>query len=134
MGQWFQENSIDIKISPGESHTRLALLERRHHAATTEAMIPEFCYVIPQVNRMPNVSGYLPVQWAMGYKPHIPGLLMDEQISPVHLDPSEAFREKMELQTSTSKARKEANIDAKLRRALLRRFTGQPAILNTGDR
>ena len=83
---------------------------------------------------MPNVSGYSPVQWAMGYTPHIPGLLMEEQITPIHLDPTEAFKEKLELQASAAKAITEANIDARLRRALLRKFVGQPLVLNSGDR
>ena len=147
---WCTENGVDLKISPGESHTRLAILERRHQvvrralttfltdnpaiAATQEAVITALCYVIPQVNRMPNVSGYSPVQWAMGYTPHIHGLLMEEQISPAHLDPTEAFREKLELQASAAKALNEANIDARLRRALLRKFVGQPVVLSTGDR
>jgi hypothetical protein len=73
---------------------------------------------------MPNVSGYSPVQWAMGYTPHIPGLLMEEQISPAYLDPTEACREKLELQASAAKALNEANIDTHLRRALLRKFVG----------
>ena len=137
---WCTENAVDLKISPGESHTRLAILERRHQvvrralttfltdnsaiAATPEAVITALCYVIPQVNRMPNVSGYSPVQWAMEYTPHIPGLLMEEQISPAYLDPTEACREKLELQASAAKALNEANIDTHLRRALLRKFVG----------
>ena len=150
MRQWCTEQGVELKISPGESHTRLAILERRHQvvrraltafltdnpaiAQTPEAMITALCYVIPQVNRMPNVSGYSPVQWAMGYTPHIPGLLMEEQITPIHLDPTEAFKEKLELQASAAKAITEANIDARLRRALLRKFVGQPLVLNSGDR
>ena len=95
---WCTENVIDLKISPGESHTRLAILERRHQVVRRPDLLPHgpsrevitaLCYVIPQVNRMRNVSGYSPVQWAMGYTPHIPGLLMEEQISPAHLDPTE---------------------------------------------
>ena len=39
-----------------------------------------------------------------GIHPTIPGLLMEEQISPAHLDPTEAFREKLELQASAAKA------------------------------
>ena len=66
----------------------------------------------------------------MGYTPHIPGLLMEEQISPTHLDPTQPFREKLELATA-AKALSEANIDARLCRALLRKFVGQPAVLST---
>ena len=30
MRQWCTEQGVELKISPGESHTRLAILERRH--------------------------------------------------------------------------------------------------------
>ena len=76
---WCVENAVDLKISPGESHTRLAILERRHQvvrraltsfltdnpaiAATQEDIITALCHVIPQVNRMPNLSGFSPIQW-----------------------------------------------------------------------
>eukprot|EP00435_Cladocopium_sp_Y103_P052866 s527_g16.t1 len=81
MRQWCQENSIDIKISPGESHTRLALLERRH-----------------QVVRRALTPKSLQFTW-IRLKPFV----------------------------------RSWNSKHKLRRALLRRFSGQPAILNTRE-
>ena len=100
---WCAELGIELMISPGESHTRLAIIERRHQvvrkALTSflmdrpdlvlddpECLILALNYVIPQVNRMPNVSGYSPIQWTLGYTPHVPGLLVEENVdmNPAH--------------------------------------------------
>ena len=150
---WCSENGIELVISPGQSHTRLGILERRHQVTKRAMMlfmkdnppagrtpadyvIHSLNYVIPQINRMPNVKGYSPIQWTIGYTPHIPGLLMEEQTgnNPAQLDPSQQFMEKLRLQQAALKATSEADLDRRLRRALLRKFTGQVRILNTGDK
>ena len=150
---WCSENGIELSISPGQSHTRLAILERRHQVTRRALMIfmmdnpnsglplrdyvvRALNYVIPQINRHPNVRGYSPVQWTLGYTPHIPGLLMEEETgnNPSQLDPSQQFMEKLRLQQSALKAMSEADLDRRIRRALLRKFTGQVRILNTGDK
>ena len=61
---------------------------------------------------------------------------MEEQTgnNPAHLDPSQQFMEKLRLQQAALKATSEADLDRRLRRALLRKFTGQVRILNTGDK
>ena len=82
---------INLQISPGQAHTRLAILERRHQvtrraltlflegnpevAKSADALVTALNYVIPQINRTPNVCGYSPIQWTLGYPPHIPGML-----------------------------------------------------------
>ena len=48
-------------------------------AGSPDALITALNYVIPQINRTPNVCGFSPIQWTLGYTPHIPGLLMEEQ-------------------------------------------------------
>ena len=150
---WCSENGIELSISPGQSHTRLAILERRHQVTRRALMIfmmdnpnselplrdyvvRALNYVIPQINRHPNVRGYSPVQWTLGYTPHVPGLLMEEETgnNPSQLDPSQQFMEKLRLQQSALKAMSEADLDRRIRRALLRKFTGQVRILNTGDK
>ena len=84
-----------LQVSPGQAHTRLAILERRHqvtrHGVTLflqanpqlvkdpDGLVTALNYVIPQINRTPNVCGYSPIQWTIGYTPHIPGRLMEEQ-------------------------------------------------------
>ena len=151
MREWCTENGINLQISPGQAHTRLAILERRHQvtrraitlflegnpevARSADALVTALNYVIPQINRTPNVCGYSPVQWTLGYTPHIPGMLMEEQTlnNPAALDPSEAFMEKLKLKQEAVKATAAADTDRRLRRALLRKFMGQQTILNTGD-
>ena len=151
MREWCTEHGIQLQISPGQSHTRLAILERRHQvtrraltlflnanpgiAAEPDGLITALNYVIPQINRMPNVCGYSPVQWTLGYTPHIPGLLMDEMTAynPAYLDPSSRLMEKLRLQQEAAKATAEADTDRRLRRALLRKYMGQHVMLNTGD-
>lgn len=97
--EWTGQNSIQLMISPGQAHERLAIIERRHQVIrrsldlfllesedyTPEGVINALNYVIPQVNRMPNVQGYSPLQWTLGYNPHVPGLLMEEELNPTQL-------------------------------------------------
>lgn len=85
-------------------------------------------YVIPQINQTPNDCGFSPIQWTLGYTPHILGLLMEELAgnNPAHLDPSALFLVKLRLQQEAEKATAQADGDHHLRRALLRKFMGQP--------
>eukprot|EP00435_Cladocopium_sp_Y103_P044132 s625_g12.t1 len=129
---------------PWQSHTRLAILERRHQvtrravsiflqanptvaAADDDGLITALNFVVPQINRTPNVCGFNPIQWTLGCTPHIPGLLMEEQTgdNPAHLDPSQRFMEKLRLQQEAAKATAEADGDRRLRQALLRKFIGK---------
>ena len=109
MREWAAEQGIQLVISPGQAHTRLAILERRHQvtrkaislflesnptvAADRDALVIALNYIVPQLNRTPNVHGFSPIQWVLGYTPHIPGLLSEESslCNPAHLDPSERF-------------------------------------------
>ena len=102
-------------------------------AKSADALVTALNYVIPQINRTPNVCGYSPIQWTLGYTPHIPGMLMEEQTlnNPAALDPSEAFMEKLRLKQEAVKATAAADTDRRLRRALLRKFMGQQTILTT---
>ena len=151
MREWATEQGIQLVISPGQAHTRLAILERRHQvtrkaislflesnptvAADRDALVIALNYIVPQLNRTPNVHGFSPIQWVLGYTPHIPGLLSEESslCNPAHLDPSERFMEKLRLQQEASKAMIEADTDHRLRRALLRKYMGQPLLLQPGD-
>ena len=53
--------------------------------------------------------------------------------NPSHLDPTAQFMEKLRLQQEAGKATMEADIDSRLRRALLRKYMGHHSLLNTGD-
>jgi hypothetical protein len=59
-------------------------------AAEPEGLVTALNYVIPQINRAPNVCGFSPIQWTLGFMPHIPGLLVESSTgnNPAHLDPS----------------------------------------------
>ena len=144
---WSGQHSIQMMISPGQAHERLAIIERRHQVIrrsldlflleskdyTPDGIVNALNYVIPQVNRMPNVQGYSPLQWTLGYNPHVPGLLMEEELNPTQLHPTEAFRLKLNYQQVATKAITQANNDDRLRRALLRRYSGVKHSLQTGD-
>ena len=138
--EWTGQHSIQLMISPGQAHERLAIIERRHQVirrALDLFLMDSEDYtsagVINAVNRMPNVQGYSPLQWTLGYNPHIPGLLMEEELNPTQLHPTEAFKLKLNYQQIATKATSQANNDDRLRRALLRRYTGLKHHLQTGD-
>ena len=151
---WCSENGIQLQISPGQSHTRLAILERRHQVTRRaielyiadqeqgdvlqpyeprERLIQALCYVIPQINRGTNVRGYSPVQWVLGYTPHVPGLLTEEPLELPSLDPSDEFLQKLQRQKKAANAVFSADVDVRLRRALNRKFTGQLTVFQLGD-
>ena len=141
---WCSEQGIELQISPGQSHTRLSILERRHqvtrralenfladqkeaqqHEPPRDQVIRALCYVLPQINRSTNVHGYSPVQWVLGYTPQIPGLLLEEPMVPPTLDATEEFMTKLHRQKAAANAVFAADLDQRLTRALLRKFTGQ---------
>lgn len=83
---------------------------------------------------MPNVHGFSPLQWTLGYTPNVPGMLIEEHITPAQLIPSEAFRQKMDYQAlATSTVDRASNCD-RLRRALLRQYRGPTQQLQLGQR
>ena len=147
MKDWTSQHSIQLMISPGQAHERLAILERRHHVIrralelflmeagdfSAEGIIQAINYVLPQVNRMPNVQGYSPLQWTLGYNPHVPGLLMEENLQLPQLHPTQAFRQKLAYQSTATQVIAKANNDERLRRALLRQHVGNQSPLSTGD-
>ena len=142
MKDWTSEHSIQLMISPGQAHERLAIVERRHHVIrkalelflmesgdfTGEGIIQAINYIIPQLNRMPNVQGYSPLQWTLGHNPRIPGLLMEENLQMPQLHPTQAFKQKLTYQSMATQVIAKANKDDRLRRALLRQHVGNQAI------
>ena len=148
MRRWASEHNVELMISPGQAHERLSILERRHQVVrravelflldtqdyTGDGIIQALCYVIPQVNRMPNVHGFSPLQWTVGYTPNLPGAMIDEQIAPAQLTPSEAFRQKMHFQELATHTIAKASNDDRLRRALLRQYRGRTQQLVLGQR
>ncbi|CAK9009019.1 Copia protein [Durusdinium trenchii] len=99
-----------------------------------ERIIQALNYVIPQINNTPNVQGFSATQWAMGAQPRIPGVLMDHDLTPAQLTPSEAMQAKLTLQKQAAIAVIEADNDARLRRALLRQHQAIQYVYHTGQR
>ena len=89
--------------------------------------------MVPQINRSTNVRGYSPVQWVLGYTPHVPGLLTEEPLSPPTLEPSDEFLNKLKSQKAAANAVFSADVDTRLRRALNRKYMGQLATYQLGD-
>ena len=148
---WTSDHGIELEISPGQAHTRLGIIERRHQVLRRgielflnqnhtqappdpkEAVTQALCYVLPQINNKPNVSGFSPTQWAMGYQPRVPGVLMDEDLTTSNLTPSEAMETKLHLQKTAATAIIEADNHLRLRRALLRQHQAQQDTYETGQ-
>ena len=111
------EHGIELVISPGEAHERLAQLERRHQVlrraveldnpptgSGAEALIEALTFVVPQLNQSLSVGGFSPTQWVLGYQPTVPGSLLDSNVNYSHLDPSTAFHYKMECRVRAATA------------------------------
>ena len=149
-GLWAEECGIDLKISPGQAHTRIAVVERRHQILRKaisvfmlenkltglEGVHMALNWVVQAINGHTFVNGFTPTQLALGREPNLPGLLSDERTGPLQLQMTEQQRlhQKLELKFSAQRACAKAEVDVKLRRALLRRFTGKDEELHPGER
>ena len=149
-GLWAEENGIDLRISPGQSHTRTSVVERRHQIlrkAISVFMLENkltgldgvhsaLNWVLQAINGHTFVNGFTPTQLALGREPSLPGLLSDERTGPLQLQMTEQERlhKKLQLKFSAQYACSKAEVDVKLRRALLRRYTGRDEELHPGER
>ena len=146
--RYVTEHGIQLVISPGEAHERLAQLERRHQVLRRsvelylednpptgqESLVEALCFVIPQLNQSLSVGGFSPTQWVLGYQPNIPGSLLDSNVNYSHLDPTEAFQHKMQCRVRAATAVVKADNDLRLRRALLRQHRGNPPRMLVGQK
>ena len=96
MVDWTSNHNVNHTIAPGEAHTRLSLVERRHsvlrkaieifmadlklsgHKGLRQALV----YVVPQLNATPSVAGFSPTQWLLGRQVHLPGELSADAPPP----------------------------------------------------
>ena len=145
---WGSNEIIELVVSPGEAHERLAQLERRHQVLRRavemyledhppigpESLVEALSFVVPQLNQTLSVGGFSPTQWVLGYQPNIPGSLLDTNVNYSHLDPSEAFQHKMECRFRAATAVVKADNDLRLRRALLRQHRGDPPRFLVGQK
>lgn len=148
---WSSDHGIFLEISPGQAHTRLSILERRHqvlrravelfiqHQFRRHGVEPRtaietaLVYVVPQINNVPNLHGYSATQWAFGQNPKLPGHLMHPDLTVAQLTPSQQMQEKLDLKQQAATAVIQADNDMRLRRALLRQHQAQQHIYTTGQ-
>ena len=147
MMSWASSHNIQHMISPGEAHTRLSLVERRHQVlrkslevymddlklSSINGLREALAYTLPQINSNPSVAGYSPSQWVIGYQPGFPGDLLAEGLNPCHLDGSISFEQLLEKRSAAKQALVKADADRRLRRALLRRYAGTNVVLEPGQ-
>ena len=147
MMTWAANMNVQHLISPGEAHTRLALVERRHAVLrkaaeiymddlgiqTIDGLRQALAYVLPQINSTPSVAGFSPTQWVLGFQPGFPGDLLAEGLNPSHLDGSLSFEQCLERRSTAKQALVKADTDHRLRRALLRRYAGSNVTLEPGQ-
>ena len=144
---WTSDVNIQHMISPGEAHTRLGIVERRHAVLrkaveiymndlglqTVDGLRQALAYVLPQVNSTPSVAGFSPAQWVIGYQPAFPGDLLAEGLNPSHLGGNLSFEKVLEKRSTAKQALVKADTDQRLRRALLRRYAGSNTLLEPGQ-
>ena len=147
MLNWTSSMNLKHVMAPGEAHTRLSLVERRHavlrkaieiyltdlNLTTVDGIRQALAYVLPQINSSPTVAGFSPAQWVLGYQPNFPGDLTAEGLSPAQLGGTPNFELTLERRSVAKQALTKADADRRLRRALLRRYAGQNVMLQPGQ-
>eukprot|EP00435_Cladocopium_sp_Y103_P011780 s1452_g3.t1 len=145
--EWTSDQMIEHVVAPGEAHTRLALVERRHAVlrkaaevwmddqkmVTVEGLKQALCYVVPQLNASPTVCGFSPSQWLYGFQPRFGGELLGDSLGPAQLQGNQSFEESLQKRAVAKQAITKAETDRKLRRALLRRYRNQHDSLAVGQ-
>lgn len=147
---WAEEHDIEMKISPGQAHTRTTIVERRHQLLRKSLSIfmvenglynldglhTALSWTVPTLNQHTFVNGYTPMQLALGRQPTLPGLISDDRTGPLQLQQTEQerLRRRLDLKAKAQAACAQAEIDVKLRRAMLRQFTGNDEELQPGER
>ena len=114
----------------------LSIFMVEHQLNSLEGLHSALNWVVQSINRHTFVNGFTPTQLALGREPHLPGLLSDERTGPLQLQMTEQERlyQKLKLKMEAQQARARAEVDVKLRRALLRKFTGRDEDRYPGER
>ena len=145
--EWTTDHFVEHIIAPGEAHSRLALVERRHAILRKavevymqdlglrdqDGLRQALTYVIPQLNAQPTVAGFSPSQWLLGHQPQLAGDLLSDNLGPNHLSGSLGFEEALKRRAAARMAITQAETDRKLRRALLRKYKSQFGPLQLGQ-
>ena len=147
MNAWTTQNSVEHIVAPAKSH-RLALVERRHTSlrraieiymddmkvSGSKGIRQALTYVVPQLNDTLSVASYTPSQWLLGKIPRLPGGLSHDELSPAQLGDHDQFEQLLRQRAAAKKALISADLDAKLRRALLRQYQGADLPLQIGQK
>ena len=147
MNAWTTQHSVEHIVAPAESH-RLSLVERRHttlrkaieiymddmKVSGSKGIRQALTYVVPQLNDTLSVAGYTPSQWLLGKIPRLPGGLSHDELSPAQLGDHDQFEQLLRQRAAAKKALISADLDAKLRRALLRQYQGADLPLQIGQK
>ena len=68
------------------------------------------------------VNGLTPTQLAMGRQPAIPGLMSEERTKPPQLSEGQHLQEILKCRSQAQQARAKADVDVRLRRAMLKQY------------
>ena len=144
--EWTTEFGVQHEVAPGEAHTRLSAVERRHsvlrkaaeifmtdrNLTNTSGVRMALTYVLPQINSSTTVAGFSPMQWVLGKQVTLPGELCGDRLSPGQLD-GYNFENVLKNRTAAKTALAQAEEDSKLRRALLRQYQGTNFPIEVGQ-
>jgi hypothetical protein len=138
--EWCDKRNILVDPAPGEAHTRLGVVERRHqvlragleHYIEDRALEPRIdslkeavCYVPQQINTLSFSRGYSPAQWVLGQHPDLRTDLTSDffnfAVQHEIAEGDSEFAAMIERRTAAKVAFVRADTDARLRRALHRR-------------
>ena len=103
--EWTTQHNVTHEASPGEAHTRLSVVERRHQILRksvevfmhdlslrgTDGIKKALTYILPQINSQASVAGFSPSQWVLGKQPTLAGELLGEHVNPRHLQGDPIF-------------------------------------------
>ena len=145
---WAENHDIQLQISPGQVHTRTSVVERRHQLlrravqiymddneiAGVDALHEALNWVVPSLNEHTFVNGFTPTQLAMGRQPAVPGLMSEERTKPPQLSEGQHLQEILKCRSQAQQACAKADVDVRLRRAMLRQYRGRDEDLVAGER
>ena len=99
---YLEQNNVQVDVAPGEAHSRLGIVERRHLvlrtaietymadeqlSRTLSSVREAVMHVTPAMNQLSFVKGYTPSQWVLNTNPKDASSLLADEFNPsVHHD------------------------------------------------
>ena len=93
---FLEHNHVKLDVAPGEAHTRLGIVERRHMVlrAAIETYMQEenlqptlagvreaVDHVVPAMNQLSLTRGYTPAQWVLNTNPQDPSAILADDFN-----------------------------------------------------